>query len=278
MHPASGALQGVWYNAHRSRDGCWVAAAQVRERAGQAGPGSRHAGRPTRPAALLMTSMQLQGRRQALALLVPSQLQAAPSPAQVPRCPTSGRIAAFVALHGHGTYPAVGRVFRHFFCGNDLCSAAGPAWRPRKVVLLPHVHEAGHRGLESGSGSAAKRTLMQVPSRGSLLPPAVDGAEQGGGGTDSGSSTANGSSGAANSSTPNGSSTNGSRDTSRSSSRSDPPDVLADECCAWLEFRGQWGTTDAPAVQAWFSNAEPPVSRSALQRLFLHPWPETKSL
>ncbi|KAL4425890.1 hypothetical protein ABPG75_009906 [Micractinium tetrahymenae] len=132
LHPTSGALQGVWYNAHRSRDGCWVAASQV------------------------------------------------------PRCPATGRISAFVALHGHGTYPAVGRVFRHFFCGNDLCSAAGPVWRPRKV--------------------------------------------------------------------------------------------LANECCAWLEFRGQWGTTEAPAAQAWFSSAEPPVSRSALQRLFLHPWPEPRSV
>jgi hypothetical protein len=29
VHPTSGELLGVWYNAHRSRDGCWAEGAQV---------------------------------------------------------------------------------------------------------------------------------------------------------------------------------------------------------------------------------------------------------
>ena len=56
---------------------------------------------------------------------------------QVPKDPQTGRHAAYVALHGHGVYPRPGRVLRHFFLGNDLCSAAGPVWRPRQVILLP---------------------------------------------------------------------------------------------------------------------------------------------
>lgn len=55
---------------------------------------------------------------------------------QVPRC-RDGSIAAFVAKHGHGVYPSPGRVYRHFYLGNDLCSSHGPVWRPRRVVLLP---------------------------------------------------------------------------------------------------------------------------------------------
>lgn len=187
-----------------------------------------------------------------------------PSLPQVPRCAATGRIAAYVALHGHGTYPTAGRVFRHFFCGNDLCSAVGPAWRPRRAVLLPPLHEAGRGTL--GSVAAPRRTLMRVPSRGSQLPAAACCAEERNPALDS-RGTANGSSRAA----------QGSSTTSAAHAAS-LPEVLANECCAWLEFRGQWGTTDAPAVQAWFSNAEPPVSRSALQRLFLHPWPELKTL
>ena len=60
---------------------------------------------------------------------------------QVPRDPLTWRIAAFVALHGHGVYPQPGRVLRHFFMGNDLCSGDGPVWRPQRVVVLPLRHQ-----------------------------------------------------------------------------------------------------------------------------------------
>lgn len=32
VHPTSGKLLGMWYNAHRSRDGCWVGGLEVRTR------------------------------------------------------------------------------------------------------------------------------------------------------------------------------------------------------------------------------------------------------
>ena len=66
---------------------------------------------------------------------------------QVPRAP-DGSIAAFTALHGHGVYPRTGRIPRHFFLGNDLCSASGPVWRPRRVVLLPPFQEG--QGPQAG--------------------------------------------------------------------------------------------------------------------------------
>ena len=55
LHSALMTSQGVYFNAHRSRDGCWVAAEQL-ERTPQ------------------------------------------------------GRLKAYVALHGHGTYPTVSRL------------------------------------------------------------------------------------------------------------------------------------------------------------------------
>ncbi|EFN60057.1 hypothetical protein CHLNCDRAFT_133315 [Chlorella variabilis] len=265
VHPTTGELLGMWYNAHRCRDGCWVA-----------GP-------------------------------------------QVPRDPQTGRVAAYVALHGHGTYPRPGRVLRHFFLGNDLCSGAGPVWRPRRVVLLPPLHReaeaaaagealapigatdchgsvrlddapaeqqgdegqadsleaglgalslAGQHAAEdgraapggSGSGSGyvssgrpvrrlGSRSLLQVPSRGSSLSStSADGVVP----------AANGGAPAANS----------------GCSGSSVPEVVVDDPCEWMFFRGDWGTIEAPIRQAWFSRAEPPVSRTSLLRIFGHFVPE----
>lgn len=56
---------------------------------------------------------------------------------RVLRAASSRRPVAYVALHGHGTYPRPGRVLRHFFLGNDLCADGGVEWRPKRVVLLP---------------------------------------------------------------------------------------------------------------------------------------------
>lgn len=277
---------------------------------------------------------------------------------QVPRDPQTGRVAAYVALHGHGTYPRPGRVLRHFFLGNDLCSGAGPVWRPRRVVLLPPLHReaeaaaagealapigeaasglgpcsavdaggvqsvsaaagstdsgrlpfaspagatdchgsvrlddapaeqqgdegqadsleaglgalslAGQHAAEdgraapggSGSGSGyvssgrpvrrlGSRSLLQVPSRGSSLSStSADGVVP----------AANGGAPAANS----------------GCSGSSVPEVVVDDPCEWMFFRGDWGTIEAPIRQAWFSRAEPPVSRTSLLRIFGHFVPE----
>ncbi|KAI3429626.1 hypothetical protein D9Q98_005712 [Chlorella vulgaris] len=308
VHPTSGKLLGMWYNAHRSRDGCWVGGLEV------------------------------------------------------PRDPASGRVAAFVALHGHGTYPQAGRVLRHFFLGNDLCSGEGPIWRPRHVVLLPPLHEeaaaaatgdapaavgasvrhgtvqlddapasgqeeadgGGVDGLQAGlsalhleplqqqqqqqqqhensqgrqdasngqhrrSSSAAasasikngnggsgrvevaggRRRLVHAPSRGSSLSAA--------GGSGSSSVTnlvetaANRSThmaaGAASAATPAAIRSGGNNGGGSSLS---VPQVIVDDPCEWVFFRGEWGTTPAPICQSWFHRAEPPLSRTSLQRLFGH--------
>lgn len=210
-HPASGALQGVFYNSHRSRDGQWVAAAGV------------------------------------------------------PR-DADGRILAYVAKHGHGVYPSPGRVLRHVFLGNDLCSGAGLAWRPRRVVLLPLADAPGGDGqrfvqprlaspvrpapdLACGLGELRRRRLARAASRGSLLPPPGNGA-------DSGNAVACASSG-----------------DSRGSI-----EVITDDPCEWFWFRGDWGQTPAPCVQSWCHTAETPVSRSSLHRIFLHFVRETESV
>jgi hypothetical protein len=80
---------------------------------------------------------------------------------QVPRDPASGRVAAYVALHGHGTYPRPGRVLRHFFLGNDLCSGRGPVWRPRRVVLLPPLHEEAAAAPGHGPPAAGGLLWLQ---------------------------------------------------------------------------------------------------------------------
>jgi hypothetical protein len=48
------------------------------------------------------------------------------------------------------------------------------------------------------------------------------------------------------------------------------PQVIVDDPCEWVFFQGEWGTTPAPICQSWFHRAEPPLSRTSLQRLFGH--------
>lgn len=110
----------------------------------------------------------------------------------------SQRPVAYVALHGHGTYPRPGRVLRHFFLGNDLCADGGVEWRPRRVVLLPVGSGASHgygrwlgtdrwgaacavaRGEATAEGKAVARagasgaappawTVVVVPDRGTAV-------------------------------------------------------------------------------------------------------------
>jgi hypothetical protein len=55
-----------------------------------------------------------------------------------------------------------------------------------------------------------------------------------------------------------------------SGSSSGLPEVVLDNPCHWLFFRGDWGTTPAPICQSWMHRAEPPLSRTPLLRLFGH--------
>ncbi|KFM22940.1 2-Cys peroxiredoxin BAS1, chloroplastic [Auxenochlorella protothecoides] len=186
----SGQLLGVWYNAHRSRDGEWVPARDV------------------------------------------------------PRRPGDGRILAYVALHGHGTYPRVGTIPRLFGLGNDHTSDAGLVWDPERVVLLPYSRDPEpSRPLEGPHAPEPATWRLQVcPSRGSTLPEPAPATPRG---------------------VP---------------AREASALVTTDQPCPWLWFRGAWGQTDAPATQSWFGSAECPVSRTPLMRLFCQAAPETASI
>lgn len=194
--------------------------------------------------------------------------------AQVPKSSTSTsncssgveRHAAYIAKHGHGNYPSVGTVHRHFFLGNDRCSDTGPVWRPKTVVLLPPHHDLPDSGANDGilneekqKGQILRRKLYCTRSRGCLLSAEVDEIEievQGagdGGGLISLSRDTNGDFGCF-------------------------PKVITTDTCEWIYFKGNWGQTDAPICQNWYHQAETPVSRTALQRIFLHVWPETESI
>eukprot|EP00887_Chlorella_sp_A99_P004572 scaffold4.g4572.t1 len=235
VHPQTGALIGIYFNAHRSRDGCWV-------------------------------------------------------PAEDVPLTADGRPIVFVAKHGHGCYPRAGRVLRGAFFANDLCRADGPVWRPRRVVLVPNT-DLGYRvvqhsasGAQTASGEAAaagvaaladgmgglamedpqaaraeeeatapvpeqqeqqearapasnsgeealqgqrRRLLMPVRSRGSLLcgPPADAPPVQ-------------------------------------PQLRRPNVEVVTDDPCCWVWFRGDWGETAAPIAQGWWSSAETPLQET----------------
>jgi hypothetical protein len=173
-----------------------------------------------------------------------------------------GRLTAFVAINGHGVYPGVRTIHRHFWLGNDHTSAAGPVWRPRRAVLLPSPRAAA---ADAAARAAGRVLLPLVPSRGSSLPPrpapspppsvesspklngagaaGVDDEEDGG-----------------------------------------DVEVVADDADAalWLAWPGRWGACrlapPGPAFQSWFHAAETPTSRSALLRVVGHLWPETRAL
>ena len=177
VDPTGSKLIGVWYNAHRNHDGCWVAASEV------------------------------------------------------DTSPDGHRICSFIAKHGHGHYPRESVFFRHFFLGNDVTKRE-VRWSPKNVVLLPtfdvvdglvHLHH-------------------QSASKGSSLPDddneCVDG----------------------------------------SSTQGMYPNLITTDPCHWMKFRGFYGTAAAPAKQRWYHEAEPPISRHPILRLFFHFWPETTSL
>eukprot|EP01025_Chloroclados_australasicus_P006078 TRINITY_DN11997_c0_g2_i1.p1 TRINITY_DN11997_c0_g2~~TRINITY_DN11997_c0_g2_i1.p1 ORF type:complete len:412 (-),score=23.87 TRINITY_DN11997_c0_g2_i1:2839-3912(-) len=104
-NPRTGKLLGVYYNAHRSREGSWKTAEQV------------------------------------------------PVDAQ------TGRISAYVALHGHGTYPEPATFHRLLYVANDHSSCDGPTWMPKKLVLMSPYPQ-------TGLSTVGPRGFLQVKSRG----------------------------------------------------------------------------------------------------------------
>jgi len=228
IHPVSGSLLGVWYNAHRPRDGEWSVGHKV------------------------------------------------------PRDEVTGRIKAYVALHGHGTYPRKGIIHRHFYLGNDHTSDRGKVWRPSKMVLLPCIDynyshnndiggvviatdearvgnavngesgtatTTGMNGFKMEEGSS-HRMLSHCHSRGDCLMNTIDASKL------------------------------------QPESYSNASDhhhqveivVVDDDTCGWLRFRGTWGSVDGPAQQLWFNRAEHPISRSKNLRIFGHFYPEIERI
>ncbi|MEW5304850.1 MAG: hypothetical protein WDW36_007431 [Sanguina aurantia] len=85
---------------------------------------------------------------------------------EVPRN-AEGRIASFVALHGHGNYPREGITPRIFFAANDRTSRAGPVWSPSVLHLmcgLVSAIPAGGRGGRIRTAAAASASPITHPT------------------------------------------------------------------------------------------------------------------
>ena len=175
VDPTGSRLIGVWYNAHRNHDGCWMAAAEV--------------------------ETDTEG----------------------------GRLVSYIAKHGHGHYPRQGTAYRHFFLGNDVMKK-DIRWSPRHVVLLPTYDVVGddvsfhHKPASKGSTIPHGESVHQRCTGDAW------------------------------------------------------PNLIKNDPCDWMHFQGYFGTAPSPIAQRWFSEAEPPVSRHPLLRVFLHFWPETLSI
>jgi hypothetical protein len=181
------------------------------------------------------------------------------------------RHAAYIAKHGHGNYPSVGTIHRHFFLGNDKCSDQGPVWSPKTIVLLPPHHNIDtdtridddnldcSSKEEDSEVQNLRRKLYCTRSRGCSLSSEVEEVEIEVQGTTSDAAILG--------------TTAGSNDPLPSS-----PVVVCTDPCEWIYFKGDWGQTAAPINQDWYHKAETPISRTALQRIFLHLWPETESI
>ena len=165
--------------------------------------------------------------------------------------PASGRPVAYVARHGHGTYPTPGIHARAWGLANDHCSAAGPAWAPGRAVLMAAAR--GDGGLHPPPGGPAAPELGFVECRGCEV-------LEGGGGGGRGAGC----------------------DAPPLPPRGRPPrspavarDVrVAPDTDGVGAFPGLWGETAGLPSQGWWARAECPVSRGVLKRLFLEGWPE----
>lgn len=165
---------------------------------------------------------------------------------------SDNRPLAFIAKHGHGNYPTPGTIHRHFYLANDRTSASGPLWRPRRVILLPHDPSVSI----SQAKQQPRRKLLCTPSRGCSLSSEATEFELEVKGVE------------------------GTREIGSNSNSEDNTEfeVVCDDPCEWVFFKGDWGQTQAPICQSWYHTAETPVSRTALQRVFLHLWPEVQSV
>ena len=182
---------------------------------------------------------------------------------KVPKSMKTGRHIAYIALNGHGNYPRAGTVMRHFFLGNDKCSETGPVWQPKKVILLPHDADLHVVQIEK---SAWK--LHCTPSRGCSLNAEITSSIT--------VTTTNNSIDDANEAkSPESCVYLGGEDNNL---KYNGVEVISNDPCDWVFFRGDWGETMAMICQSWYQRAETPISRTSLQRICLHVWPETEHI
>jgi hypothetical protein len=144
-----------------------------------------------------------------------------------------GRIVAFVALNGHGTYPTPSTYGRIFGIANDVTSAGGPVWAPMRCIVVAWP--------DASLSEAAKQAVSVVRDRGTRSYPlaargqkrVVKLAWQGSGTTESSDVSA------------------------------------AVEFVPWLGWRLRWGTQLSPQLQEWFRSAEHPCGSNSIRRIAL---------
>ena len=199
------------------------------------------------------------------------------TPTPSPPSPFSprGRIVAYVAKHGHGTYATSGTQLRAGFLANDRTSSRGRAWAPRRLVLLraagtataaPTTKEGGRPrpppSTPRASSLSPVAALLESPELGITV---CRGCEL---------------------------------EAPSSSSSSCPPaptswtmpppsdpratgvvvEAGTEEATHFGEFEGAFGETPAARSQGWWGRAECPVPRGVALRVFGQLWPERESL
>lgn len=161
--------------------------------------------------------------------------------ADVPRERQSGRIVSYVAINGHGAYPAPATWRRIFGIANDVTAARGPVWAPRKCIVVTRPREGVHMPGNVPSDPVGQQELAVVQDRGTRAYAPLDGGVAAGALVD----------------------LHGTADVSAISVRAVP------EFTPWLEWRLKWGTQLAPQLQQWFWRAEHPAGTTAAKRVCL---------
>lgn len=243
-------MVGCFFSAHRPRDGGWAPAREI----------ERY--EPPKSSFPSPSGRDGDGCE-----------KTTPSSSSSPRSfSPRGRIVAYVAKHGHGTYPTSGTHLRAGFLANDRTSSRGTAWAPRRLVLLRAA------GTETMKKELEKPKPSSSPPSSSLSPVAalLESSELG-------ITVCRG----CELETP---------PSSSSSPWTMPPptdpaatgvsvEAAADgdgdddsEAALFGEFEGKFGEVLAARSQGWWSKAECPVSRGVALRLIGQFWPEKESL
>jgi hypothetical protein len=172
----------------------------------------------------------------------------------------TGRIVAFVARNGHGTYPAAATYGRIFGLANDVTSADGPVWAPRRCIAVFRPSGEASSPSQQHSAPAAQQALPVFSARGGRpMRPAPQGVARK---TvhlkwpDSPFSKAPGMEGA-------GAGSNA--DVEGGAQRAE----ATAEFAPWLEWRLRWGTQLAPQQQEWFQRPEHQKGSSCFKRALL---------